>query len=147
MIHHPPTGPGKLWKRVNRCHGSFMLLTQTHCICNINTQRYPWLPQKMLSASFLETKSPFIELFPNYSLGYRKYFVFLSTVGKIMVQVCWWNSTGPQPWSERVLGRELQGVVWDGEYLRGLLEKGGSCLALINCCHMGMLCQIFMWNL
>lgn len=82
--------------------------TQTHCLCKVNTQKYPWLHKEIFPVLFFLKHKTCLSSFSFSTLEalVKEVFCFLFPMGKITVQLYWWNSTGPWPWSERVFWGE-----------------------------------------
>ena len=131
-------GPGKLCKRVNRCHAKFMLLTQTHCICIVNIQNQPRLPQINTFSVFLKHEALLASFpFPTWEFWVQVTFcspLYCREANSADVPLkC---MTGPWPQSMCILGRELRGVVGDMDSSRGFsLENVAAawCSSIIAC--------------
>lgn len=143
MIRHPSTGPCKLRKGVNRWHVSITLSTQTPCICKVQTQRGPWLPQRNSPSPFSwNTKA--IDLaffFSTVESWVQEIFCFPLSFREVTIQLCWWNGTGPRrAFGARAAGRgaghgKLDRALWDRWQLPGAhqLLPCGNCFVRFLC--------------
>lgn len=100
--------------------------TQTHCLCKVNTQKYPWLHKEIFPVLFFLKHKTCLSSFSFSTLEslVKEVFCFPLSYGKdnsaIVLMKFDWSLAMV---ITCVLGRELQGVVQDMESLRGLWLK------------------------